>query len=153
VAFLKEVDQINLRRRQRVVDLTVEALDGRANEKKVVVLGLAFKPYSDDVRDSPALEVAVQLRGLGARVVATDPQAIENSRRMHPQLDYEADALDALRDADALVLVTEWPEFRELDPVAIGEIVRTRTIVDGRNCLDAAAWRAAGWTYRGLGRP
>jgi UDPglucose 6-dehydrogenase len=72
---------------------------------------------------------------------------------MHPQLDYEADALDALRDADALVLVTEWPEFRELDPVAIGEIVRTRTIVDGRNCLDAAAWRAAGWTYRGLGRP
>ncbi|MDQ1588077.1 MAG: UDPglucose 6-dehydrogenase [Microbacteriaceae bacterium] len=153
VAFLKEVDQINLRRRQRVVDLTVEALDGRANEKKVAVLGLAFKPYSDDVRDSPALEVAVQLRGLGARVVATDPQAIENSRRLHPQLEYEADALDALRDADVLVLVTEWPEFRELDPVAIGEIVRTRTIVDGRNCLDAAAWRAAGWTYRGLGRP
>jgi UDPglucose 6-dehydrogenase len=153
VAFLKQVDQINLRRRKRVVDLTVEALGGRANEKRVAVLGLAFKPHSDDVRDSPALDVAVQLRGLGARVVATDPQAIENSRRLHPQLEYEADMLDALRGADAIVLVTEWPVFRELDPVAIGEIVRTRTIIDGRNCLDAAAWRAAGWTYRGLGRP
>ncbi|MDQ1576844.1 MAG: UDPglucose 6-dehydrogenase [Microbacteriaceae bacterium] len=153
VAFLKQVDQINLRRRKRVVDLTVEALGGRANERRVAVLGLAFKPHSDDVRDSPALDVAVQLRGLGARVVATDPQAIENSRRLHPQLEYEADMLDALRGADAIVLVTEWPVFRELDPVAIGEIVRTRTIIDGRNCLDAAAWRAAGWTYRGLGRP
>ncbi|MDQ1582373.1 MAG: UDPglucose 6-dehydrogenase [Microbacteriaceae bacterium] len=153
VAFLKEVDQINLRRRQRVVDLAVEALGGRANQKKVTVLGLAFKPHSDDVRDSPALNVAVQLRGLGARVVATDPQAIENSRLMHPQLEYDDDPFEALKDADAVVLVTEWPAFRELDPAAVGELVRTRTIVDGRNCLDAAAWRAAGWTYRGLGRP
>jgi UDPglucose 6-dehydrogenase len=153
VAFLKQVDQINLRRRQRVVDLTVEALGGRANEKKVTVLGLAFKPHSDDVRDSPALNVAVQLRGLGAKVVATDPQAIENSRLRHPQIAYEEDTFEALRDADAVVLVTEWPTFRDLDPAVIGEIVRTRTIIDGRNCLDAAAWRAAGWTYRGLGRP
>jgi UDPglucose 6-dehydrogenase len=153
VAFLKEVDQINLRRRQRVVDLTVEALGGQANEKKVVVLGLAFKPHSDDVRDSPALDVAVQLRGLGAHVVATDPQAIENSERQHPQLDYESSTVAALSGADAVVLVTEWPEYRQLDPVAVGALVSTRTIIDGRNCLDAAAWRAAGWTYKGLGRP
>jgi UDPglucose 6-dehydrogenase len=153
VAFLKEVDQINLRRRQRVVDLTVEALGGQANAKKVAVLGLAFKPHSDDVRDSPALDVAVQLRGLGAQVVATDPQAIANSRRIHPQLEYNADLSETLRDADAVVLVTEWPEFTGIDPAVAGELVRSKILIDGRNCLDAAAWRGAGWAYRGLGRP
>ena len=153
VAFLKEVDAINLRRRQRVVDLTVDALGGSANGKKVAVLGLAFKPFSDDVRDSPALDVAVKLRGLGAKVVATDPHAIENSRRKHPQLDYVPSAAEALNDADIVVLVTEWDEFRHMDPQWAGELVRDRIVVDGRNCLDTEAWRAAGWTYRGLGRP
>lgn len=153
VAFLKEVDAINLRRRQRVVDLTVEALGGSVFGKKVTVLGLAFKPYSDDIRDSPALDVAVQLRGLGATVVATDPHAIANARKLHPQLDYAENLEDALADADLVVLVTEWEQFRHLDAVWAGELVKNRIIVDGRNCLDAAAFRASGWTYRGLGRP
>ena len=153
VAFLKEVDAINLRRRQRVVDLTVEALDGSVNGKKVAVLGLAFKPFSDDIRDSPALDVAVQLRGLGARVVATDPHAIANARKLHPQLEYSESLEDTLADADIVVLVTEWEQFRHLDATWAGEFVGNRAVIDGRNCLDAAAFRAAGWTYRGLGRP
>ena len=153
VAFLKEIDKINLRRRQRVVDLTVEALGDTVYNAKVAVLGLSFKPHSDDVRDSPALDVAVQLRGLGAEVVATDPEAIENSRARHPQLTYEESLEDTLRGADAVVLVTEWPEFRHLDPVWAGSLVKTKTVIDGRNALDPAVWRAAGWTYRGLGRP
>ncbi|MEC5183012.1 UDPglucose 6-dehydrogenase [Cryobacterium sp. MP_3.1] len=153
VAFLKEVDAINLRRRQRVVDLTVSALGRPVYNAKVAVLGLSFKPHSDDVRDSPALDVAVQLRGLGADVVATDPQAIENSRSRHPQITYSTNIEETLRGADAVVLVTEWPEFKSIDPSWAAELVTTRTIVDGRNTLDAAAWRAAGWTYYGLGRP
>ncbi|TFC05561.1 UDP-glucose/GDP-mannose dehydrogenase family protein [Cryobacterium adonitolivorans] len=153
VAFLKEVDAINMRRRQRVVDLTVTALDRPVYNAKVAVLGLSFKPHSDDVRDSPALDVAVQLRGLGANVVATDPQAIENSRTRHPQLNYETDLEVTLRGASAVVLVTEWPEFKAIDPVWAATLVETPTIVDGRNTLDAAKWRAAGWTYYGLGRP
>jgi UDPglucose 6-dehydrogenase len=153
VAFLKEVDAINLRRRQRVVDLTVDALGGHPFGKKVAVLGLSFKPHSDDVRDSPALDVAVNLRGLGADVVATDPEAIENARARHPQLTYTDSLEEALRDADAVVHVTEWPEFRELDPVWAASLVRVPTVIDGRNSYDSAAWRAAGWTYTGLGRP
>ena len=153
VAFLKEVDAINLRRRDRVVDLVVDALGGAVYEKKVAVLGLAFKPHSDDIRDSPALDVAVRLRGLGADVVATDPQAIPNSQRLYPQLGFADDVDDALRGADVVVLVTEWPEYRDLDPVQVAGLARGRTVVDGRNVLDAAAWRAAGWTYAGLGRP
>lgn len=153
VAFLKEVDAINLRRRDRVVDLVLEALGDSVHKRRVAVLGLAFKPFSDDIRDSPALDVAVRLRGLGVTVTATDPQAIGEARRRQPQLRFAAHADDALRDADVVVLVTEWPEYRELDPVRVGRIARGRTIIDGRNVLDAAAWRAAGWTYRGLGRP
>jgi len=153
VAFLKEVDAINVRRRQRVVDLTVSALGPAIYNAKVAVLGLSFKPNSDDVRDSPALDVAVQLRGLGAEVVATDPEAIENSRARHPQITYSTEIEETLRGADAVVLVTEWPEFKEIDPVWAATLVRTPTIIDGRNTLDVAAWRAAGWTYIGLGRP
>jgi nucleotide sugar dehydrogenase len=153
VAFLKEVDQINLRRRQRVVDLVLEALDGDIVGKKVAVLGLAFKPHSDDVRDSPALDVAVQLYGRGVKVVATDPEAIETARKRHPQLSYTTSIDTALRAADAVVLVTEWPEFRGLDPERAGDLVAARVIIDARNCLDATEWRSAGWTYRGLGRP
>jgi UDPglucose 6-dehydrogenase len=153
VAFLKEVDAINMRRRQRMVDLVVEALGGQVFQKKVTVLGLAFKPDSDDVRDSPALDVAVQLNGRGAHVIATDPEAIPNSIRLQPQLGFATDTADALHGADCVVLVTEWQEYRDLDPVALKELVRTPLIIDGRNILDPEQWRAAGWTYLGMGRP
>jgi UDPglucose 6-dehydrogenase len=153
VAFLKEVDSINLRQRDRVVDMVVDALGGNVFQKKVAVLGLAFKPSSDDIRDSPALDVAVRLHGLGAEVIATDPEAIANSRRLHPQLTFAADPLDALAGADVVVVVTEWNEFRELVPEEVAAITSGRIIIDGRNCLDATSWRNAGWVYKGLGRP
>ena len=153
VAFLKEVDSINLRRRQRVVDLVVAAVGGQLLNARVAVLGLSFKPHSDDVRDSPALDVAVQLRGLGAAVVATDPEAIENARARHPQLEYLADLEETLRGADVVVLVTEWPEYRSLDPAWAGSLVANKIVIDGRNSFDPAAWRSEGWTYFGLGRP
>ena len=146
-------DEINVRQRQRVVDLAVEALGGTVHQKRIAMLGVTFKPESDDVRDSPALDVAVQLKGLGAEVIATDPEGIENARGRHPQLDYTSSTREALRGADLVVLVTEWREYRGLDPVETGQIVADRRIIDGRNVLDPAAWRAAGWAYRGLGRP
>jgi UDPglucose 6-dehydrogenase len=152
VAFLKEVDAINLRRRQRVVDLVTEGLGGSVEGKKIAVLGLAFKPESDDVRDSPSLDVATRFHDLGADVVATDPEAIENARRRYPDITYTTDIDEALRGADAVVVVTEWKQFRAIDPVAAGEKVAGKLVVDGRNCLDQDAWRAAGWEYRGLGR-
>lgn len=153
VAFLKEVDAINLRRRQRVIDLVVEELGGSAYQKRVAVLGLAFKPDSDDVRDSPALDVAVGLNGLGAEVLAFDPEAVPNARRLHPQLTFADSAEQAVTDADIVVVVTEWKAFRALDPLAVAELTAGKTIVDGRNCLDVDAWRGAGWRYVGLGRP
>jgi UDPglucose 6-dehydrogenase len=153
VAFLKEVDTINLRRRERMVQMVLESLGGQVYRKKVAVLGLAFKPDSDDVRDSPALDVAVRLNGLGAHVIATDPEAIPNSIRLHPQLGFATDTRDALHGADAVVLVTEWKEYRDLDPHDVARLVREKLILDGRNVLDPAAWRGAGWTYRGMGRP
>ncbi|MFE6963948.1 UDP-glucose dehydrogenase family protein [Agromyces sp. NPDC057679] len=153
LAFLREVDAINLRQRQRAVDLAVAALDGSVHRKRIAVLGVTFKPESDDVRDSPALDVAVQLKGLGAEVVATDPEGIDNARARHPQLDYVTSTREALRGADLVVLVTEWREYRALDPVETARLVAGRRIIDGRNVLDAAAWRAAGWEYRGIGRP
>ena len=154
VAFLRQVDEINLRRRDRAVQLVVGGLGGSVFEKNVTVLGAAFKPHSDDTRDSPALDVAVRLHGLGAKVTVTDPAAIENARRIHPQLTYVEDRDDAIRDADALVLVTEWDEYRrELSPEHASSLTRGRVVVDGRNGLDAAAWRAEGWAYYGMGRP
>ena len=154
LAFLREVDAINLRRRERAVRLTAQALGGVLVGRKVTVLGAAFKPHSDDIRDSPALDVAVRLKGLGARVTVTDPAAIENARRAHPQLDYVSDRDEAITGAEALVVVTEWDEYRrDLDPVHASTLVAGRVVVDGRNCLDAAAWRAAGWEYLGMGRP
>jgi UDPglucose 6-dehydrogenase len=142
-----------MRRRQRVVDLAIEALGGSVFRKRIAVLGVTFKPDSDDVRDSPALDVAVSLKGLGADVVATDPEGIPTARVRHPQLEYVALTEDALRGADLVVLVTEWREYRDLDPVETAELVADPVIIDGRNVLDPAAWRSAGWTYHGLGRP
>jgi UDPglucose 6-dehydrogenase len=152
VSFLKDVDEINLRRRRRAVDIAIEELGGVAG-KRIAVLGLAFKPESDDIRDSPALDVAVTLHGLGAIVLATDPEAIANSRAKHPQLTFVDDAMHAVDGADAVILVTEWKQYRELDPVEVSRLVRNPLVVDGRNVLDPVAWRAAGWTYRGMGRP
>lgn len=153
LGFLREVDAINLRQRRRAVDLAVAALGGSVHRKRIAVLGVTFKPDSDDVRDSPALDVAVQLKGLGADVIATDPEGIGNARARHPQLDYVSSTSEALRGADLVVLVTEWREYRALDPVETARLVAGKRIIDGRNVLDAAAWRAAGWEYRGIGRP
>lgn len=154
VAFLREVDAINLRRRDRAVQLVVDGLGGAVHQKRVAVLGAAFKPHSDDIRDSPALDAAVRLHGLGADVVVTDPEAVENARRMQPQLAYTTDRDEALRGADAVLVVTEWDEYRrELSPEHAASLTAGRLVVDGRNCLDAAAWRAAGWDYHGMGRP
>ncbi|MFB4351545.1 UDP-glucose/GDP-mannose dehydrogenase family protein [Microbacterium sp. LS_15] len=153
VGFLREVDGINMRRRDRAVRMVVDALGGLVFGRRIAVLGAAFKPFSDDIRDSPALDVAVRLRGLGADVVVTDPAALDNAAAAHPQLGYAAERDDALRDADAVVVVTEWDLYRrELSPEHAGSLVAGRVIVDGRNCLDAAAWRAAGWAYHGMGR-
>lgn len=154
VSFLREVDAINLRRRDRAVELALDALDHHPLGKKVAVLGAAFKPFSDDVRDSPGLEVATRLHGLGADVVVTDPQAVPNARRVSPQLEYAENLETALLGADCVVVVTEWDEYRKgLSPEYVNTLVTTKRIVDGRNCLNPETWRTAGWEYRGMGRP
>ncbi len=153
LAFLGEVDQINLRRRQRVVDLVAHHLGGELTGRTVAVLGLSFKPNSDDVRDSPALDVASRLLAAGATVRATDPEAIETSRRREPAIDYRSTVGETVEGADAVLVLTEWREYCELDPTALAAQTTARLVIDGRNCLDPAAWRAAGWTYVGLGRP
>ncbi|RAY12301.1 UDP-glucose 6-dehydrogenase [Actinomadura craniellae] len=153
LSFLHEVDAINTRRRVRMVDLAREQLGGSFRGRTVGVLGAAFKPNSDDVRDSPALDVAAAIRTQGAHVTVYDPRALDNARRVHPDLAYGGSALDAARDAHAVLLLTEWPEFRDMDPDTLGSVVTERNIVDGRNALDPDRWRTAGWTYRALGRP
>jgi UDPglucose 6-dehydrogenase len=153
LSFLKEVDAINLRRRARMIDLARELVGGSFGGMRVAVLGAAFKPNSDDIRDSPALDVAATIQRQGAAVCLYDPQAMDNARVKHPELGYRESALDAARGADIVLHLTEWAEFRSMDPAVLGEVVADRRIVDGRNALDPAAWRAAGWTYRALGRP
>ena len=152
LTFLREVDNINMRRRIRMVELAREVCDGSLLGKRIAVLGAAFKPDSDDIRDSPALNVAAQLQLQGAIVRVTDPAAVENCRRTWPQLDYADSPEDAAERADAVLLLTEWRQYRELDPVAFGRVVARRRVLDGRNALDRARWEAAGWSYRALGR-
>ena len=152
VAFLREVDAINQRRRDRVVDLALRSLGDRMPGARVVVLGAAFKPNSDDIRDSPALDIAHRLHQLGAQVSVTDPKALGAVARRHPDLATEPDLHRALRDADLVLLLTEWAEYVGIDPSAAAGLVRRPAIIDGRNALDPARWRAAGWTYQGLGR-
>ncbi|MGY1716377.1 UDP-glucose dehydrogenase family protein [Geodermatophilus sp. SYSU D01106] len=152
LTFLREVDNINMRRRIRMVELAREVCDGSLLGKRVAVLGAAFKPDSDDIRDSPALNVAAQLQLQGAVVRVTDPAAVENSRRLWPQLDYADTPEEAAAGADAVLVLTEWRQYRELDPVAFGRVVARRRVLDGRNALDRDAWSAAGWAYRALGR-
>lgn len=152
-ALLNEVDGINLRRRARMVDLALELAGGSLDGRAVCVLGCSFKPSSDDIRDSPALDVAGSVHGLGALVTVYDPAAMERARRQHPELKYADSMLDAAAGADVVLLLTEWPEFVEVDPAVLGKLVAQRNIADGRSALDADRWRAAGWRYRALGRP
>lgn len=153
LAFLREIDSINLRRRVRMVDLAREFLGGSIAGRRIAVLGLAFKPNSDDVRDSPALNVAAQMQLQGASVVVTDPQAIPNSQQHWPDLQYAQTPGEAAEGADLVMLLTEWAEYTTLDPAALDTLVAGRRILDGRNALDPERWRAAGWQYRALGRP
>ncbi|MDP9846516.1 UDPglucose 6-dehydrogenase [Streptosporangium lutulentum] len=153
LTFLREVDAINMRRRARMVDLARELAGGSFQGCTLAVLGAAFKPNSDDIRDSPALDVAVKIGQQGGQVTIYDPVAQENARRAHPELSYGSSALEAARDAHVVLLLTEWQEFIDLDPEQLGTVVAARKIVDGRNALDAETWRAAGWHYRALGRP
>jgi UDPglucose 6-dehydrogenase len=153
LTFLREVDAINMRRRSRVVELTRVLCEGSLLGKNITVLGASFKPDSDDVRDSPALSVAAQLQLQGAIVTVTDPKALKNASLRFPELQYELSVELAVKGADALLLLTEWQEYRDLEPLELLNAVATPLILDGRNVLDPAKWRAAGWTYRGLGRP
>src|SRR5690606_30630474 len=153
LTFLREVDAINMRRRARMVDLARELAGGSFHGCTVGVLGAAFKPNSDDIRDSPALDVAVTIGRQGGRVTVYDPTALDSARKARPELNYGDSALDAVRDAHVVLLLTEWQEFLDLDPEELGSVVAARKIVDGRNALNAEAWRLAGWHYRALGRP
>lgn len=153
VSFLRQVDAINQRRRQRTVDLVRELNGGELAGVKVAALGAAFKPNSDDIRDAPALDVARMLHDSGAIVSVYDPAAMANARRSYPDLSYSDSLEEAVAGANVVVLLTEWEEFRNADPVRLAELVETRFIVDGRHALDSDAYQAAGWDYRALGRP
>ncbi|WP_435591104.1 UDP-glucose dehydrogenase family protein [Nocardia sp. bgisy118] len=153
VAFLREVDNINMRRRTKVVDMAAKACGGSLLGANVAVLGAAFKPESDDVRDSPALNVAGMIQLHGAVVTVYDPKALENSRRVFPTLNYATSVAEACDRADVVLVLTEWDEFTALRPEDLDRVVRGRSIIDGRNCLNRATWREAGWVYAGLGTP
>jgi UDPglucose 6-dehydrogenase len=147
LSFLREVDHINMRQRTRIVDLTRRVCGGSLLGAHVAVLGAAFKPESDDVRDSPALNVAAQIQLQGASVKVYDPKAIENSRKVFPTLNYVDSAMSACDRADVVLLLTEWDEFVDLDPGALGNVVNKRIVIDGRMCLDTVKWKGAGWEY------
>ncbi len=153
LTFLREVDTINMRRRHRMVELARQECSGNLLGLRIGVLGAAFKPESDDVRDSPALNVAAQLQLHGALVTVYDPKACANAARIFPTLRYVEDLREAARGADLIVHLTEWAEFRHLDPMEISGLVNRRAILDGRNALDPERWRSSGWRYRALGRP
>jgi UDPglucose 6-dehydrogenase len=154
LTFLREIDSINMRRRGQMVEMAREALGGGSFlGKRVAVLGASFKPDSDDVRDSPALNVAGQIHLQGGQVTVYDPKGMDNARRLFPTLGYAPSALAAVRGADVVLHLTEWREFRELDPAELGQAVAARIVLDGRNALDPELWRRAGWTYRAMGRP
>jgi UDPglucose 6-dehydrogenase len=152
ISFLHSIDEINNRRRERTVDLAEELVGGRMAGLRVACFGAAFKPNSDDIRDAPALDVAHRLYRLGADVSVYDPVAMVNAKRVRPDLTFAASAFEAAEGADLVILLTEWSEFREIDPTVLGGIVSQRRILDGRHALDRDAWAAAGWEYRALGR-
>jgi UDPglucose 6-dehydrogenase len=150
--FLQVVDNINMTQRHRVIDATRE-ICGSLVGARVAVLGVAFKPNSDDIRDSPALDVAGQLQRQGAIVSVFDPKAMDNARHLFPTLNYSLSTLDACKGADVILILTEWDEFRKLQPKKLEAVTRSKRMIDARNCLDPQPWRAAGWNYRGFGRP
>ena len=150
--FLREIDAINMRARQRVIDVVRGELSEDLSKYTIAVLGATFKPDSDDVRDSPALDIAVQLHAAGATVVIHDPQGIEPARKRFPNLNYSEVINEAIKDADLILHLTEWKEYRQIDPVAISSIVKSKIIIDGRNMLDRTLWRNAGWKFHALGR-
>jgi UDPglucose 6-dehydrogenase len=152
LGFLREVDDVNTRRRSHVVSLARSAVGGTLSGATIAVLGAAFKPNSDDIRDSPALDVAGALHLAGADVRVYDPQAMDNARAVWPTLRYSASIPEAVTGAHLVIVATEWEEFRNADPAELGSRVLQRSIIDARNCLDVSAWKAAGWRYQGLGR-
>jgi UDPglucose 6-dehydrogenase len=150
--FLQDIDAINLRARTRMIDLVRKDLSENLQGKKIAVLGAAFKPDSDDVRDSPALDIAVQIQAAGAQVTVHDPKAIANARKRFPVLAYADSIEDCVDGADLVLHLTEWKAYREIDPASLISKVATPIIIDGRNALDREAWRTAGWKFRALGR-
>ncbi|MEU4615198.1 UDP-glucose dehydrogenase family protein [Streptomyces umbrinus] len=153
LTILREVDTINNRRRERMIDLAREQVGGNLGGQRITVWGASFKPNTDDIRDSPALAVAHKLHELGASVTVTDPQALDNARKLHPELDYANDPIAAVQDADLLLHLTEWPQFSHVDPHRLAAHTATPNVIDGRGTLNPATWREAGWTFRALGRP
>ncbi len=153
LTFLREVDQINLRRRAHTFDLARKELGGKLRGKTICMFGATFKPDSDDVRDSPALDVAVALANAGATVVVHDPKGTVNAERVYPTLTYSTDVMKAAIGADLIIHGTEWMEYREIDPAELAGVVSQKNIIDARNKLDIPLWRAAGWNIRALGRP
>ncbi|MDT0616455.1 nucleotide sugar dehydrogenase [Streptomyces lancefieldiae] len=151
--ILREADAVNARRRERIVTLARQELGGDVRGKRITVWGAAFKPETDDIRDSPALAVAQALHDLGASVTVTDPKARDNARKLHPALDYADDPIPAAQDADLLLHLTEWPAYRHIDPARLSSRVANPKVIDARGTLTADDWRAAGWIYRALGRP
>ena len=152
VEFLKEIDAINLRARQRIIELVRKDLSDDLQGKRVAILGAAFKPDSDDVRDSPALDIAAQIQAAGATVTVHDPKAIANAQKRFPALNFADDVNTTLKDAEIVLHLTEWKIYREIDPVKVKSIVKTPIIIDGRNALDRELWQSAGWKFRALGR-
>ena len=150
--FLREIDSINLRARQRVIELVRKDLSDNLAGKKITVLGAAFKPDSDDVRDSPALDIAAQIAAAGAIVTIHDPKAIAPAKKRFPALGFSEEIEGALKGAELVLHLTEWKVYRELDPVKMAKLVANPIIIDGRNALDREAWVAAGWKFRALGR-
>jgi len=152
VEFLKEIDAINLRARQRIIELVRKDLSDDLQGKKVAILGAAFKPDSDDVRDSPALDIAAQIQAAGAIVTVHDPKAIANAQKRFPALNFADDVNTTLKDAEIVLHLTEWKIYREIDPVKVKSIVKNPIVIDGRNALDRELWKSAGWKFRALGR-
>jgi UDPglucose 6-dehydrogenase len=153
VGLMQQVDEINMGQRQRVIDMAIDSAGGSVLNRRVAVIGAAFKPLTDDVRDSPALNVAAALHLRGAQVTLWDPEAMEPAKRSFPTLSYAASMTDAIEGADVVLVLTEWDDIITADPVALGDLVGRRVVIDARNCLPVLDWVKAGWTVRSLGRP
>ena len=152
VEFLKDIDAINLRARQRVINVVQKELGMDLKSFKIAVLGATFKPDSDDVRDSPALDIAAQIHATGAKVCVHDPKGIEPARKRFPALTFSESIEDCVAGADLILHLTEWKQYRELDPATIKKLVKQAKILDGRNMLDREKWQMAGWDFHALGR-